>query len=302
MSNKKQKKRAKKISRKSIHYIQLRTHRQWPNQLNYMSHLEVYNSKIKPIIYNIDRLLNNKWIHIRQPQVIHQLNESHQQEIKNYFLHKINLIDYKYFCLNNQFDENNKFIREIFLSSIEITDHLLYLYTEIGNGERHIYEYRLNILKYEFEQERESLKHLFIDQHFYELDNQINILNVIEQEDALKQLIQFKFDKQQLKEKFVKDITMLHVNFKTQIAFLRSTINKIIRSNEQQMNITSKHCHYLHEKTREAKERINQEIKSTYILKRKIKETKTRIEQIDINRNHVNDKLNQLKQCSYYHQ
>ncbi|CAF3469871.1 unnamed protein product [Rotaria sp. Silwood1] len=227
MSNKKQKKREKKISRKSIHYIQLRTHRQWPNQLNYMSHLEVYHSKIKSITYDIDRLLNSKWIYIRQPQVINQFNEIYQQEIKNYFLHRINLFDYKYSCLNNQFDENNKFIREIFIRSIEITDYLLYLYQQIENSERHIYEYRLNILKYEFEQERESLRHLFIDQHFYELDNQINILNVIEQEDTLKQYIQFKFEKQQLKEIFVKDITMLHVNFKTQIAFLRLTINRV---------------------------------------------------------------------------
>ncbi|CAF2503337.1 unnamed protein product [Rotaria sp. Silwood2] len=227
MSNKKQKKQEKKISRKSIHYIQLRTHRQWPNQLNYMSHLEVYNSKIKPITYDIDRLLNNKWIHIRQPQVINQFNEIYQQEIKNYFLHRINLIDYKYSCLNNQFDENNKFIREVFLRSSEIIDHLLYLYKQIENSERQIYEDHLNILKYEFEQEQNSLKHLFIDQHFNELDNQINILNVIEQEDIIKQFIQFQFDKQQLEEKFVKDITMLHVNFKTQTDFLRSTINKV---------------------------------------------------------------------------
>lgn len=110
---------------------------------------------------------------------------------------------------------------------MEITDHLLYLYKQIEDGERHIYEYRVNILKVEFAQERESLKRLFIDQYFNEFDNQIHMLDVIEQEDALKQFIQFKSDKQQLKEKIVKDITILQDNFKTQITFLRSTINKV---------------------------------------------------------------------------
>ncbi len=83
------KKRRKQKSQKSIHYVQLRTHRQWPNQLTYLSHLDVYNSKIKPIIYDIHRLLNNKWINIRQPELIIQLNQSHQYEIKNSFLHQV---------------------------------------------------------------------------------------------------------------------------------------------------------------------------------------------------------------------
>jgi hypothetical protein len=84
------KKRRKEKARKTIHYVQLRTHRQWPNELTYLSHLDVYNSKIKPITYDIDRLLNNKWINIRQPQLITELNHIHQQEIKNSFLHKVN--------------------------------------------------------------------------------------------------------------------------------------------------------------------------------------------------------------------
>jgi len=85
MPRKKQKKR----SSKTIHYIQLRTHRQWPNELTYMSHLEVYHSKIKPITYDIDRILNNKWINIQRSQLINQLNEIYQEDIKNYFLHKV---------------------------------------------------------------------------------------------------------------------------------------------------------------------------------------------------------------------
>ncbi len=90
-----------------------------------------------------------------------------------------------------------------------------------------MYEYRLDILKYEFEQERQALKHLFIDREFNELNNQINLFNAIEQDDALKQFIQFKLDEQQLQEKFVQDITMLHADFKTQIQFLKSTIDKV---------------------------------------------------------------------------
>ncbi|CAF4744567.1 unnamed protein product [Rotaria socialis] len=302
MSNRKKKKREKKISRKIIHYIQLRTHRQWPNPLNYTSHLEAHNSIIKPIIYEIDHHLNKKWILIRQSQVINQFNQIYQDEIKNYFLHKINLIDHRYFCLNNQFDENNKFLRETFLRSIEITDHLLYLYQQIENSDYYIYEYRLNILKYEFKQEQESLKHLFIDQHLNEFNNQIVILNIIEQEDVLKQFIEFQYDKQRLKESFVKDIAILNVNFKTQIELLRSTMNKIIHSNKQQIDAISKRYDYLNEKTRKAKERINQEIASMITLRKRIKETKLLIEQTDTNKNHINDKLNQLKQCSYYHQ
>lgn len=89
MPSKKAKKRRKKTSHKIIHYVQLRTHRQWPNESNYISHLEVYNSKTKPLVYDIDHLLNNKWINIRRPQLITQLNETHQQEIQKHFLHKV---------------------------------------------------------------------------------------------------------------------------------------------------------------------------------------------------------------------
>ena len=83
------KKRRKQKSNKIIHYVQLRTHRQWPNELNYLSHLDVYHSKLKPITYDIDRFLNNKWINIKQSQLIQQLNQSHQQDIQKYFLHKV---------------------------------------------------------------------------------------------------------------------------------------------------------------------------------------------------------------------
>jgi 5-methylthioribose kinase len=54
-----------------------------------MSHLEVQNSKIKPLVYDIDHILNNKWINIRRPQLITQLNQTHQEEIKKDFLHKV---------------------------------------------------------------------------------------------------------------------------------------------------------------------------------------------------------------------
>jgi len=85
MTRKKQKKSSSKI----IRYVQLRTQRQWPNESNYLSYLEVNHSKIKPIAYDIDRILNNKWIHIRQSQFIDQLNEIYQEEIKKNFLHKV---------------------------------------------------------------------------------------------------------------------------------------------------------------------------------------------------------------------
>ena len=91
MSNtKREKKRKKQLSRQPIHYVQLRTHRQWPNELNYVSHLQVYHSKIQSLTYDIDRILNNKWIQLRQPQLINQLNESFQYEVKSYFLYKVN--------------------------------------------------------------------------------------------------------------------------------------------------------------------------------------------------------------------
>lgn len=101
------KKRRKQKSQKTIHYVQLRTHRQWPNELTYLSHLDAYNSKIKPIIYDIDRLLNNKWINIRQPQLITQLNQSHQQEIKNDFLHKVIQYNSKFVCFCRYFILDN---------------------------------------------------------------------------------------------------------------------------------------------------------------------------------------------------
>lgn len=103
----------------------------------------------------------------------------------------------------------------------------MYLYKQIENGERQIYEYRLNILKYEFEKERESLKHLFVDQHFNEFNNQINILKLQEEEDSLKQFIRYRSDKQHLQEKFIKDITLLQANFKIKVSLLSSTMTKV---------------------------------------------------------------------------
>lgn len=82
-------KKKKGKSSNIIHYIQLQTHRKYPNQLNYLSHLEIYHSKLKPITYHIERILNQKWIHIRQSQLIDQFNQIHQQDIQNYFLHKV---------------------------------------------------------------------------------------------------------------------------------------------------------------------------------------------------------------------
>lgn len=76
----------------------------------------------------------------------------------------------------------------------------------------------------------------------------------------------------------------------------------MIESNEQELNIISKNCQYLYEKTRKAKERIHQERTLIDLLKKKIKETKIKIQQADVNRSHVNDKLQQLKQCSNYNE
>ena len=59
------------------------------------------------------------------------------------------------------------------------------------------------------------------------LDNHINILNIIEQDDTLQQLTQFKLDKQHLHENFIKDMTILHDNYKTKIAFLELTMTKV---------------------------------------------------------------------------
>ena len=42
--------------------------------------------------------------------------------------------------------------------------------------------------------------------------------------------------------------------------------------------------------------------KKTNILKRKIRQVKLQLKQIDANRSHVNDKLHEFKQCSYYRQ
>jgi len=72
--------------------------------------------------------------------------------------------------------------------------------------------------------------------------------------------------------------------------------------NDQQIRVTSKHCHYLNEKIRKGKECIDQEMISIKILKRKINETKKLLDHIDTNRNNVNDKLNQLKKYSHNHQ
>ncbi|UJR38414.1 hypothetical protein I4U23_031082 [Adineta vaga] len=289
----KKKKKIKKSAPNPIHYVQLRTHRQYPNEVHYMSHLQVHNSKLQPLVYDIDRLLNQKWIHIRRSQIITQFDEIHNEEIQKNFLHKINLIDYKYFSINNQFDENNQFLREIFIRSIDTIDHLLYLYEQIEKNQRNLYEYRLDLLKYEFEQEQQSLNDLFLNKEIVELNNQINILNAIEQDDILKQNIQFKLDKQQLQENFIKDLTLLHTDFRTEFLSLRSTIKKINHLNGQQTNTISKNCRHLYGKTSRSQQRIEQEVKSISTLKRKINETKQFIDQ-----NHINHRIDELKQCT----
>ncbi|CAF1509850.1 unnamed protein product [Adineta ricciae] len=289
----KKKKKTKKSAPKPIHYVQLRTHRQFPNVSHYMSHLEVHNSKVQPLIYDIDRVLNQKWIHIRRSEKNIQLNDIHEQEIKKEFLHKIDLIDYRYFHINNQFDENNKFIRESSIRSTEIIDELLHLYEQIERSQRNLYEHRLDMIKHEFEQEQQILKHLFVDKELHELNSQINVLDAIEQDDTLQQHVQFKLDKQQLQEQFIKDLTALYTNFHTQIFALRSTMNKINRSNGQQTNAISKNCRRLYEKTSRSQQLIEKETKSISILKRKIKESKQSIDQIDFNQ-----RLNWIEQNS----
>ncbi|CAF1406322.1 unnamed protein product [Adineta ricciae] len=289
----KKKKKTKKSAPKPIHYVQLRTHRRYPNASHYMSHLEVHNSKIQPLIYDIDRVLNQKWIHIRRSEKNIQLNDIHEQEIKKEFSHKIDLIDYRYFHINNQFDENNKFIRESSIHSTEIIDQLLHLYEQIEQSQRNLYEHRLNMIKHEFEQEKQILKHHFVDKELHELNSQINVFDAIEQDDILQQHVQFKLDKQQLQEQFIKDLTILYTNFHTQIFVLRSTVNKINRSNGQQINVISKNCRHLYEKTCRSQQSIEKETKTILILKRKIKESKQSIDQIDLDQ-----KLNWIQQSS----
>ena len=90
--------------KKTIHYVQLRTYRKWTNQSNYLSYLNVFHSKIKPITYQIDRIVNNKWIDIRRPQLIDQFDREFQQEIKKNFLHKVKkntkIFSFERFCLD----------------------------------------------------------------------------------------------------------------------------------------------------------------------------------------------------------
>jgi hypothetical protein len=119
------------------------------------------------------------------------------------------------------------FLHESLIRALDITDQLVYLYEQIENGERNIYAYRLEMMKSEFEQEQQALRDLFIKKEINELNNQINVLNAVEQDDTLRQFIQFKLDKRKLEEDFVKDLTALHADFTSQLIALKSTVNKV---------------------------------------------------------------------------
>ena len=281
--------RKKKRTEKIIHYVQLRTHRQYPNVKNYSSHLQTFHHTLQPITYEIDRILNKKWIDLRRNELIEQFNENHQVNIRQEFVERVKIFDKKSTFLQNQFDENNQFIR-----SIEIIDHLLDLHQQIENNQQENYEYRLSLLKYEFGQERQSLNDLFVHQHFKELDHQIDVLNGLEYEDILQENIRFQLNYRQLEEEFLKDINQLYSEYNTRILSLKSTSNQVrysINSNDQPFNRIAKRCQHLSEKIHRDKQRLNHETIFIRILRRKIHEQENHW-------NHLYDELHQVKRCS----
>jgi len=94
--------------------------------------------------------------------------------------------------LNDEFEENNRFLREIFNRKCELTDQLIDFYQQIEQGDKQIYEYRLDILKFDFEKDKNDLKNLFVNQHLKELDHEIDVLISLEHEDSFQQSIQFQ--------------------------------------------------------------------------------------------------------------
>ena len=195
--------------RKIIHYVQLRTYRENPNGKNYSSYLQIFHSKIQPIAWNIDRILNLKWNEIRRREFLEEFNEISPKE-------KLRTIT-----------EDNQFNEKVFIRSVELIDELVELHQQMENNLRDNYQYRLNSLRYEFEEEKQSLKNLFIHSHFKDLDHQIDVLNGIEQEEILRQTIRFQLTHRELQEEFFKDITQLHSEYQIRIVSFKSTMNQV---------------------------------------------------------------------------
>lgn len=252
--------RKKKKKSRSLHYIQLKTYRKFPNQVNYVDHVSSLHSKIQPIAHHIQTTLDNKWIQIQRPAIREQLNEIHREEIQREFFHQIiSLKTRKLAFFEEQFQDDDRFLREIFRRQIQITDQLIDLHQQIELGDRHIYEYRLEILKFDFEKEKNDLEHLFIHQHFQEFQNQIDLLTSLDEEDYFQQLTHFQTESKQLHESFFKDMHHLHQQYQT---------------------------------------RIQREETSTGALNRKIEQTRTFLGNLDEQRGHLREKFEHLKQCA----
>ena len=170
--------------------------------------------------------------------------------------------------MNDEFEENNRFLREIFNRKCELTDELIDFYQQIEQGDKQIYEYRLDILKFDFEKDKNDLKNLFVNQHLKELDHEIDVLISLEHEDSFQQSIQFQLQKKQINEIFFRNLDILREDY----------LSQIDDWNRPQTSSVSKLCRQLIDKTRLNNEKIDKHSKSIEILKRKIGQTKTSIE------------------------
>ena len=172
------------------------------------------------------------------------------------------------------------------------------LYGQIHSNERTLYESRLNRIEREFQSEKQMLNVLFCERELNELQNQIDVLVAMEQEDLLQQQLRFQRDHQQCQETFVQDLNVLRTDWKSQVHSLRSTLCKVIRSTDREMNTDAARCHHLRERIRQSNERISRETASISILKKVIRQTNKQIDRMDTQRDHLKDRLTLIKQCS----
>lgn len=83
------------------------------------------------------------------------------------------------------------------------------------------------MIKNEYIEEQKSLKNLFLHQELFELNNQIQVLQTIELNEILQENIQFQFEKQKIKENFLKQIHSLEIQSKKNFNEIQFKINQV---------------------------------------------------------------------------
>ena len=252
-----------------LHYLELRSHRQWTNPLHYLSHLQVTEAKRRPSLEQLDRLLNNKWMEIQRSKIVDQFNEIHQQEIQTRFVQQVNGKDEEIQAKSREFQEDQSTMFHRWM------DRMLVTYEQIGADEHRRYQSCLTLLREEFEKEKRMLDELFVQRELKELNDQIRVLDAIGQEDVVQQL------------------SIFHRRL-TEISAQQQLVTEVKVKRTTLPVVSSR----LLRRTRLSEERIGAEIRSIAVIRNQIRQTRKEIRRLDLHRRDAKEKVHSVAALS----